>query len=359
MTNMSRIRALVTNRRTLRTCGTVGCRVGLLLVALLLSVATGESSEGDRATAGQCPQDEVCSDHTPEGLHFEGPDFTDDGLFADQYVGITAVGGVQKIEIVDPGERYIPYFDAECRGTALVVTRFHPPFVTVRADSTGTSYLRILEPHGNALYDRLGIESLPVEHVRVFSWVPGSLLTKWEHQSTRLYYGGMPIRWYARLENGGRRLVDQSLVFSAEDASGAPDISSTRWDQADILPASDATRLEVTVTTGSGATGIGQVQVTHEIDRFEWVEGEELPETIEVSQGLNAGIMGLTADDRQVHGLDWSVTAIAPNGTISEWVFIWFGQLVGSFDQVGVWQLEISAANVTEVFEITATPPAP
>lgn len=55
MTIMPRFRVPGTNRRTLRACGAFGWRVGLLLVALLLSVATGESSEGDRATAGQCP----------------------------------------------------------------------------------------------------------------------------------------------------------------------------------------------------------------------------------------------------------------------------------------------------------------
>ncbi len=236
------------------------------------------------------------------------------------------------------------------------MTSIHPPFVRVRADSTGVSYLRISDPQDGALYDRLSIESLPVEHVEVLSWVPGSLFTQWEHHSTRLHYGGMPIHWYARLENGGRRLVDVSLVFSVEDANGRADISSPNCDRANILPASDATRLEVTVTTGSGATGIGQVLVTHEIDRIEEEAGEELPETVEVSQSLNAGFIGLTANDRQVHGLDWPVTAIAPDGTISDRVIMWFDHVVGDLEQVGIWQLEISAANVTQVYEITATP---
>ena len=359
MTRMSLNSGVGTNRPRLHARWSLGWRAGLLLVALVLSVASSHGSEGDRASTGQCPPGEVCSPDTPSGLYFKGPDFGDEFIFPDHTVGITAVGGMQKIEIEDAGWGHLSDFDADCTYSAFSVEAIDPPFVRVHADAIGSSYLRILDPDNGELYDRLNIHSLPVQQVEVLSAAPSFLVQNWQNQATRLYYSGKPTFWLVRLKNVDKRLVDESLVFSVGDANHTAVINSTHWDRVEILPASDATRLEVTVTTGSGATGIGEVDLTFEIDRIEDDVEQPVPNTLDASQVLFVSFSGLTDDDRVVYGLDWTASAFAPGGATTDRATMFGAAMAFYPDQVGTWQLEVSAANVTRVYEIIVTPPQP
>ncbi|MFH2006424.1 MAG: hypothetical protein ABI333_07555 [bacterium] len=308
----------------------------------------------------QCPAGEICSPETPSGLYFKGPDFGDDFWFPDHTVAVTAVEGTQSIEIDAAGWFESIYdFDADCSASPFSVIEIEPPFVTVRANSTGSSLLRILDRHNGELYDRLTIESLPVTAVEVAVARGWFLITAWEEHPTRLYYGGIPLRWLARLKSGDDRLVDESLTFTVPDTDTVQSITPARWDVADILPAGDATRLEVLVTTGSGETGSCAVSLAHEIDRIEELVGYEMPATQNASEMIGAKFVGLTADNREVAWLDWSVQAISPDGEMSDQAAMWSNVLFSMPDQVGVWTYQVSAANVTRVFEVTVTAPPP
>lgn len=227
----------------------------MILMALVSSL-TG-CLAGDRASSGECPTGETCSDDTPEGLYFRGTTIAG-VLFGGLGPEATAVGGTQVIGIEDEaGNDFALPFEATAGG-ALEISATSGSDVTIAGALEGESYLRIAEPGTRLLYDRKLVEALPLDQLEVAPAImevvtPGTPVA---------FVAGDPqvaIALYGPADDEGvrRRLVDTSMTV---DPAGG---TQTAWDTVqlegavpgiypiDVTAADRSTAtLEVTVVAG-------------------------------------------------------------------------------------------------------------
>jgi hypothetical protein len=368
---MSRIRKTITSNsnqpgksgrfggvKRSRALWSLGAQMGLLVVALVFSVASG--SKGDRATTGVCPEGEVCSPDTPDGLYFKGPGFADGFLNND--VHPTAVGGQQTIDIDPVGLFHdLSSFDAETTDPALAVTRVDPPEVVISGVSVGSAYLRIFEPLTGALYDRLTVMTAEVDTIEV---EPAVYESSFEDDDLHapLYWGDAPLPWIARLHSSSNtRLVDENLTFADATASGALVTQGYTWDLAEVTPTSGVNAVSVSATSGSGVVGEGSADLAHDVDFILLDPNTPVPETHDASEPLTLCFAAYFGE-RRILGVPWEVTVTGPNG--EEPVYA----IPGLFERncvtvvagtAGVWQLDVTADPITESYDITIVQPQP
>lgn len=335
-------------------------QVGLLALGLVFSVASG--SKGDRAESGACPEGEVCSPDTPDGLYFQGPGFADGFLNYD--VHVTAVGGTQTIEI-DPVGLYhdLSSFEAEVTDPALSVTMVAPPLVTITGESVGSGYLRIYEVNTGALYDRLTVSAQEVDTIEVEPVVWETELA--DDPPDPMYWGGDPLPWIARLYGSGVRLVDESIVFGDTGTANAAVSTEGVWDLAEVTPTTGSATVAVAVTSGSGFTGIGEVDVVHSVDFLVEDPEDPVPATHDASDTLSVCFAAYSGS-RRVLGVPFEFHMTGPQGEtleddVSANPFAWNCSMISDIPAPGTWQLEVIAGDYSETFdiEVTVSQPAP
>lgn len=203
---------------------------GGLFAAWAISVSACFLAEvdGERATTGECPPGETCSELTPTGLTFVGAYLFDDestlrlgpvivgGRFDLGYYvrgGSASVEGAS-VRIEDPsmvraapGSGVFGPRDQET-GEGIYVVDDYAELTGLRP---GTTTVRIVDPATGQLFDRLELEVVAIESV---------LLVNVGDRDREVLYAGEDELLGIRLvtNNGTReiRAIDQSLEFHAE-----------------------------------------------------------------------------------------------------------------------------------------------
>ena len=228
-----------------------------VVLGMLFIVAC--ASPGWRNEHG-CPPGEDCSDQTPDGLYFAGPDFADDWVQGIQLKRV-AVGGTQDIRVqLGPARASWGFdgpFDAITQEPEVEVTNVIEPMVEIRGVAEGNAWLRIVDPTNGDLFDLIQVSSLTVDELDV---LPVELGTRDAALSGEAWgvLVGQPTSLFARLAtDGGARLVDQSLSFTADST-----LSPHRWSwDALEVDAQVAGGHSVTVVAGTTTTTVNVLAV--------------------------------------------------------------------------------------------------
>lgn len=270
--------------------------LGLGVVAWGLS--SGCSVAGDRATSG-CPTGELCSDWTPDGLHFVGAARGDLG----EPIGVspTAIGGTQTIRVLTTADIDGPEF-----GLGFDAVSVDPSVFEVRATvgssvgvegvDTGSAHLRLLEPGTDLLLDRVSVQVGAIEDVAL---VPRQIWLTETPESWALW-AGSTVDVVVRLSDAaGASLVDEGL-----SASGADLVRPTAWDTFE-LSADTAGTSAIHVEAGDVAVDF-DVAVVDTIDAFG--SGSDAAIEIEVGRVRTLCFVASSAGVT-VYGLDASFEA--------------------------------------------------
>ncbi len=228
-----------------------------------------------------CPEGETCSPDTPYGLYFGGAPLGDSIFDRVDGPQTTAVGGVQTITVF-ANSRADPFtlpFDAAASSSALEIAELAPPAVRVRATEVDSgTYLRILEPGTDLLYDRISLAAEPVASV--------GLSPAGDYLATDIYLPadqatdgvGLAVLAGATSElvvtlnsSGGWRLVDEEIeVVSSSLAGLARD--PERWDVIRVAPTAPVDG-RIKVTAGDGIPHPVSLRVVAGADDIRGVEG--------------------------------------------------------------------------------------
>jgi hypothetical protein len=187
--------------------------IGFVASLLCLAAApalTACSTGGDR-TGGSCPSGEQCSTLV-DGLHFSGSAPRSHSLWA------IAEGGTERVRVqTEPGLTGASYdgeFDARSSDESVLgIGTTTGSSVTLLGESSGTAFLRILEPGTNLLLDRVDVRVAPVESVRV-STLLASLTGGTANEITAVWSGASVQLEVALLDSDGGILWDDSLAVT-------------------------------------------------------------------------------------------------------------------------------------------------
>ena len=154
-----------------------------VLSALTIAlIACMSEVDGERASSGECPEDEVCSEATNQGLRFVGNAFWDDD--EELLLGPVLVGGTFEIGLKTVDGEPLPDFDIEVddgrifsveRGAGVFgpTTRsgraLHPVdgHMVLSGIGPGSTLIRIVDPDTGELFDRLRVEAYEIEDISI------------------------------------------------------------------------------------------------------------------------------------------------------------------------------------------------
>lgn len=149
--------------------------VGLVSVGWMIACA-GESP-GERQASGQCPQGEICSAATPDGLVFVGEALFDD---AGSHLGPIAKGGRFDLGVHSADGTPLPAMEFRIENPGVVTStdgtgEFNDGNSTIEVDdylslrglAPGTTYVRVVDPTNGELYDRLAITVTEIGEIRL------------------------------------------------------------------------------------------------------------------------------------------------------------------------------------------------
>jgi hypothetical protein len=230
---LDRTRVSSPSSRTLKAGGWLGASASVASLLALL----GCGGLGDRAMTG-CPEGEVCSDATPDGLRFFGASI--EGTVSNTAQPM-AVGGTQSLRFEDARSEtraLPPHTTVSSAPDVIEVVTSSNGSAVLRAVAQGEARVRVTEPSG-PLLDRITVRAHPLDRV--------SLAHPLFANPTRelAYVPGMRSIGVALRAADGTRLVDESLVLT--DASVEVTTVAGRWDGFELqVPAEGAT---LTVTT--------------------------------------------------------------------------------------------------------------
>lgn len=200
--------------------------LALSLLAGALGACYLREVDGDRATTMSCPEGEVCSEHTPEGLSFVGAFLFDNPTLR---LGPVIAGGTFDLGLRAPAGVELPDYAIEIEDPSLMRAErgegvFGPVsdysgdplypvdgYLTLTGLGRGETMIRIVDPDTGELYDRLPLEVVAIDDIAIVNMN--------DAERTTLYAGEdelLGIRLVA--DNGSRqmRAIDQSLEFHAE-----------------------------------------------------------------------------------------------------------------------------------------------
>lgn len=233
----------------------------LRLAASLLPLATMclaclVPEDGERAVTGACPEGEVCSAATPEGLVFGGRTLssTPEG---ETQIGPVIAGGVIEVSIETPRGTLLPPFRAVSdspdifdltanddrfgRPSDLTGEAAAPAFVTLRAERAGTARLRVLDSVTGELFDRTSVAVVDLTDVRIVGLsgpTSDALLAGCRAE--------VSIELIAAGPSGELRAIDDGLRASV----GGVELALDPFDLVTFMPPADASSVELEVTAG-------------------------------------------------------------------------------------------------------------
>lgn len=268
---------------------------------------------GERATTGECPAGETCSDLTPRGLQFVGADMTDDlGLSGPSP---TAIGGTQDIQLkYDPTEGHyvaldLPFTADDDGGNGVKVDHVAGSVVTVRGAAVRTNYLRITDRTTGELFDRKQLTGAAIDAIELvtdtFDIPPAGRELAWLAGDVEV-----GVALFGQVQEGSgptdERIVDQSMQLSLAGAT------QRAWDMLE-LPAATAGTYPLAVTAGDKPTANLDLVVVDHIDTL--VADAANPSTV-LPNGVASICFDGFANDRFVAGLTWHflVDGVAKDG---------------------------------------------
>ncbi|MBK9073210.1 MAG: hypothetical protein IPL79_19755 [Myxococcales bacterium] len=225
-------------------------------------------SAGDRYANG-CPNDEVCSPSTPDGLLFSGPALGDTIL--DGTIRPVADGGTSHIEILLPGGGFfnLPYL-ASSSGASLVVTGQDGDEVAIEGAAVGTAWLRITDD-ANALYDRIQIDTAFLAALDILPALGESLPNAGEIALAR----GEPASIVVGLRSAtGERLIDDSLAVIVN--GGPTTVATAAWDTFTVDAAGESASLTFSAGVSDYVVDLPTITALEEIllaDEYELSDG--------------------------------------------------------------------------------------
>lgn len=302
-----------------------GIRCVLVLTAVVVAGASATPAPGERAGGsdcwpycpdgvdagpGTCPEGEICSPDTPYGLYFGGAPLGDDWWSAVGPPEVTAVGGTQTIAVFSNSNAdplTLP-FDAAAGDDALEVTAA-PPVAIVGAESATTgTYLRILEPGTDLLYDRIRLRA---DAVASMALVPAGSFAMTDYDLNEepevgmaLLAGGVSEVTVALESAFGERLVDEEMTVEMPPGYAR---DAERWDVIVAEPEA-AGEDTIVVTAGTAAPTSMALRVVEAVDEIRWVRSMisyREPDSAVIGQQFNFCFRGMNQGD-MVLGLSWS-----------------------------------------------------
>ncbi|MBX3273816.1 MAG: hypothetical protein KF729_26365 [Sandaracinaceae bacterium] len=215
-------------------------RLWTAAAALFAICAACTYSEGERAASGgACPEGEVCSGVTPDGLTFYGP-LPGENQGSLDFLRAVAVGGTQVLQIGGPREAVRDASVVSSASWFLTVegdaeATLGDRAIALRGVSPGESHVRVLAPGTAELLDRVLLRVARVASVDANVLDTGGVRA------------GMPASVVFRLfDEQGERLVDESMEITSEDVEHA----RVTWDCIDFDAPERAERVSFTVRAG-------------------------------------------------------------------------------------------------------------
>ncbi len=237
----------------------------------LLSAGCGQPGEraGNNGDVDNCPEGEICSDKTPDGLRFRGP-----GSYLGGNLMAVAAGGRMQIEILDNSDYEPLAYESVARtsGQWVGVESQRTYVVDLRGvtSANGTETLRILDPETQELFDRVRINVSPISSIGVTLDSQEKVTAAEPTLRARppaLLAGGPPVTVNVSLLASDRRaLYDGDLVVTASGATLQSVESS--WNDFTVRDTRVGTP-ELTVTAGGTTRRQPLLPVVSIIDRLE------------------------------------------------------------------------------------------
>jgi hypothetical protein len=279
---------------------------------------------GERATTGECPAGETCSDLTPRGLQFIGASLSDDANLSGP--SPTAIGGTQDVQLqYDPTiDFYQPldlgYTADDDGGNGVKVDHTAGAVVSVRGMGSRTNYLRISDASTGELFDRKEMTGAAIDSFSIVpntsEQVPFGLDVAFAAGDVKI---GVALLGAVQEGSGPQqeRLVDQSMQLVLAGST------QRAWDALEMSSATTGT-YNLTVTAGNRPAANVDVIVVDHLDSLVADDSNETSITPNTSSlvcfdGLAGGryVAGLTwhyliNNVDQASGLGNCVTVTAP-----------------------------------------------
>ncbi len=199
-------------------------RVALAVGCLGFVGSAGCVEPRERADAGPCPAT-PCSIAAPERLEFSGPAFGQ-ACFGDEDVKVTAIGGVQSVEVRDhaSGRALTAGYQAGTDGAAVAVARTQGHVVMLTGRAAGTALLRIDDRDG--LIDQVEVHAAALARVHL---EPDPQLAYRSDRARpwQVWTGADAALLIGLHAADGRPLVDEAMAVRSTD--GAP-FTTLAWD---------------------------------------------------------------------------------------------------------------------------------
>lgn len=283
----------------------------LIVATLTLPMGLVTACTGGERNLEGCPADEVCSDLTPNGMHFTGVSLVGIPLLAEPKT--TAIGGTQTIELwkeLDGGQIVpldLPFAAMADNGDAIEIVSAAPNAVVVGGIGAGADLLRITEADSDLLYDRYEISAEALDRIML---VPSTLETFDDREAVAFYQGDFEIG-LALLAASGTRLADDSLSLTVT----GPQPTRSAWD---TFAFSDQGPGTVSGTlTAAGRSGPFALAVVDAVDQILPLS-DSFPDLITPGSSGEVCFRATAGDAGNVIGLPWSFSATGPvTATIS------------------------------------------
>lgn len=275
--------------------------LSLLAVPLVTAACTG----GERASSGECPAGEICSDATPRGLHFIGNDMADQVFGSAFGPAATAIGGTQDIALeYDRGDGVrialnLPYQADDDGGIGVEVVATSGSVVTMRGVGSRKNYLRIVEPGTQELYDRYELAGAAIESIRLIGTEFERLPTERPEIVWATGDQEIGVALTGEVQNGNsnnlERLIDTSMVLSLAGSE------RTGWDTV-RLPSATVGIHTLSVEAGDKPALNLPVEIVAGADTIE-VIGSATPTV--TTNGSETVCFAAMSGTRYIYGLTW------------------------------------------------------
>ncbi len=259
---------------------------------------------GDRANnGGECPDDEVCSSKTPEGLYFRSYGYANRLL--DNGPEVTAIGGSQTVDLYSKALISLPLsftFGVDA-GTSVAAAVKGPHLITLTGIKLGSNYVRITDPDDGTLFDRISVGAAAISRITV----SGAQEPTTDAVIAFTAQSKLAIELF---DKDDRHLIDEAAMIS-----GPAITRSTQWDTATFVGSVASGSQAITVTAGDKPAATLEVRV---VARAEQVAAITPPAQLYANESAIVCFRASTGNARVV-GLPWTFTinGVAANDTLT------------------------------------------
>jgi hypothetical protein len=273
-------------------------------VAIAAFVGATGCNGGDRANnGGTCPDDEVCSSKTPEGLYFRSYGYANRLL--DNGPEVTAIGGSQTVDLYSKALISLPLsftFGVDA-GNSVAAAVKGPHLITLTGVKLGSNYVRITDPDDGTLFDRISVGAAAISRITV----SGAQEPTTDPVIAFTAQSKLAIELF---DKDDRHLIDEAAMIS-----GPTITRSNQWDTATFVGSVPPGNQAITVTAGDKPAATLEVRV---VARAEQVAAIAPPTQLFANESAIVCFRASTGNARVV-GLPWSFTinGVVANDTLT------------------------------------------